>query len=203
MSTDRHLFDANISIEQRTLAYSDATLLEGHRRSAVVVGPRADRPRLQPAVARRHRGVRHRDVRARAAVDQARRRGALVSAMVFTMAPYRLEHFASRAAVDDVDPLAFWPCMRFRQRPLKWGMLASSCTWLQVIVRVHGVFLTLLIPIVVAGLAVYPHRAARAAEASRSARSSRLVDPAYMRPRMNAGARRATDHRSGAVQRSR
>jgi len=194
LSTDpKHLFDANIFYpEQRTLAYSDATLLEGivaapllwaHAPIVLVynlllLGGIAASGIAMFALARRltgHAGA------------------ALVSAMVFTMAPYRLEHFMHLELQWTMwIPLAFLAVHRaFDERSLKWGVLAGVFVWLQVISCVYyGVFLTLLIPIVVAGLAVSDPRRARAAlpGLALGAIVAALLILPYMRPyRMNAG----------------
>ena len=64
---------------------------------------------------------------------------ALVSAAVFTMAPYRLEHFMHLELQWTMwMPLAFWAVHRaFDERPLKWGILAGLFVWLQVISCVY------------------------------------------------------------------
>ena len=60
------LFDANIfHPEPRTLALSDAMIVEGARRRAAVVGRPEPGPRPQPHAAWRDRAVRRGDVRAR------------------------------------------------------------------------------------------------------------------------------------------
>ena len=162
----RHLFDANIFYpELRTLAYSDATLLEG-----VVAAPFlwAHVPLVLVYNLLLLGGI----AASGAAMFVLARRltgsigAALVSAAIFTMAPYRIEHFMHLELQWTMwIPLAFWAVHRaFDERPLKWGVLAGLFVWLQVISCVYyGIFLAMLVAVLVVLLAASDTRRARAA----------------------------------------
>jgi hypothetical protein len=162
----RHLFDANIFYpEPRTLAYSDATLLEG-----VVAAPFlwAGAPLVLVYNVLLLGGI----VASGVAMFVLARRltgsaaAALVSAAVFTMAPYRIEHFMHLELQWTMwIPLAFWAVHRaFDERPLKWGALTGVFIWLQMISCVYyGIFLAMLVAVLVVALAASGPRRARAA----------------------------------------
>ena len=161
----RHLFDANIFYPQpRTLAYSDATLLEG-----VLAAPFlwTGVPPVLVYNVLLLGGI----VASGAAMFVLARRltgsaaAALVSAAVFTMAPYRLEHFMHLELQWTMwIPLALWAVHRaFDERPLKWGAWAGVFVSLQVISCVYyGIFLAMLMAVLVVILAASDPRRARA-----------------------------------------
>ncbi len=185
----RHLFDANIFYpEPRTLAYSDATLLEG-----LVAAPLwwAHVPPvliynvlLLGGIAASGVGM---FVLARYLTGSVA--GAMVSAAVFTMAPYRIEHFMHLELQWTMwMPLAFWAVHRaFDERPLKWGILAGLFVWLQVISCVYyGVFLAMMGTALAVLLAAADWRRARAATPGLlvGAVVAALLILPYMRPYM-------------------
>ena len=159
-TSPRHLFDANIFHPAAgTLAYSDATLLEG------LLGAPLFWAGLPPAlvynvlllagfggsglgmfVLARH---------------LTRATGpALVAAAIYTMLPYRIEHFMHLELQWAMFiPLAFWALHRATTDvSWKWGVLAGVFLWLQLLACVYyGVFLALTL-IVFAPLLLVGHR---------------------------------------------
>ena len=162
----RHLFDANIFYpELRTLAYSDATLLEG-----IVAAPLwwAQVPPVLIYNVLLLGGIAASGVSmfvlARYLTGSVA--AAMVSAAIFTMAPYRIEHFMHLELQWTMwMPLAFWAAHRaFDERPLKWGLLAGLFVWLQVISCVYyGIFLAMMVAALAVLLAGGDWRRARAA----------------------------------------
>jgi hypothetical protein len=143
----RHLFDANIFYpHQRTLAYSDATLLEG-----ILAAPFLWM-RMNPVfvynlvflagIVSSGAGM---FVLARYLTGNIG--AALVSAMIFTLAPYRIEHFVHLELQWTVwMPLTLWAVHRtFDEGTMRSGVLAGVFLWLQVISCVYyGAFLSLI-----------------------------------------------------------
>ena len=100
----KHLFDGNIFYPHaRTLAYSDATLIQGVPRRSVARGGGEPRSRLQHPAARRHCLVRCWDVRAGQASDRQHRRGAGVGRGVHARAVSGRALHAPGTPVDDLD----------------------------------------------------------------------------------------------------
>ena len=161
-----HLFDTNIFYpEPRTLAYSDATLLEG-----VVAAPFpwAGAPRVLVYNLLLLGGIAASGMAmfllARRLTGSAG--AALVSAAVFTMAPYRIEHIMHLELQWTMwMPLAFLAVHRaFEERPLRWGAMAGLFIGLQVLSCVYyGIFLAMLVAVLVVLLAASDARRARAA----------------------------------------
>jgi len=164
----RHLFDANIFYPHlRTLAYSDATLFEGMLAAPLLWAG------MNPVlvynliffigIVSSGGGMfvlaRYltRDVEA-----------ALVSAMVFTLAPYRIEHFIHLELQWTVwMPLTLWAVHRiFDHGTMRSGVLAGVFLWLQVISCVYyGAFLA-----VIAGVLTLLLMASRPEDARRTIR---------------------------------
>jgi hypothetical protein len=183
----RHLFDGNIFYPYPgTLAYSDATLLEGLLAAPFLVA------RANPILVYNilllagfvSSGVgmfvlvRHLTSNSDAA---------LVSAVIFTLAPYRIEHFMHLELQWTVwMPLAFWAIHRvFDTGSVRFGILAGILLWLQVISCVYyGVFLGITIAALVVMLAASEPRAAmRASRAlSLGAILPALLTIAYAQP---------------------
>jgi hypothetical protein len=162
----RHLFDANIFYpELRTLAYSDATLLEG-----IVAAPLwwAHVPPVLIHNVLLLGGIVASGVGmfVLARYLTASFAAAMVSAAIFTMAPYRIEHFMHLELQWTMwMPLACWAVHRaFDERPLKWGLLVGLFVWLQVISSVYyGIFLAMMVAALAVLLAAGDWRRARAA----------------------------------------
>ena len=204
----RHLFDANIFYPHlRTLAYSDAMLFEG-----IVAAPflwAGINPVLVynlmffAGIVSSGAGmfvlVRYltRDIGA-----------ALVAAVIFTLAPYRIEHFIHLELQWTVwMPLALWAVHRtFDGGGFKFGALTGLFLWLQIISCVYyGAFLGLI----VAGLALLllasrPEQAAPRHRPAVSRRAARRGADAAVRAAVSGGdarARSAAGRRSADVQR--
>src|SRR5580765_7830788 len=142
----RHLFDANIFWpERRTLAYSDATLLEGvlaaplfwlHLPATLIYNVC-----LLGGMAASGLGMY---VLARYLTGST---GAgLVAAAIFTMAPPRIEHFMHLELQWAMwIPAALWAVHRaINEGSWRWGALAGVFLWLQVLSCVYyGVFLAM------------------------------------------------------------
>ncbi len=161
-----HLFDANIFYpETGTLAYSDATLLQG------LVGAPLLWAGLSPVlvynlllfVGFAGSGLAM-FVLARSLTGFLA--PSLVGAATFLMAPYRIEHFMHLELQWTMwMPLAFWAMHRTFDRP-SWraGALVGVFLWLQVLSCVYyGVFLAIAAGVFAAALVVTrPREAARA-----------------------------------------
>jgi hypothetical protein len=143
-----HLFDANIFYPAKdTLAYSDATLLEGllgapflwmHVSPVLVYNVLFLTGFVGSAIAM--------FVLARHVTGAAG--PALVAAAVFTMAPYRLEHVMHLELQWAMFvPLTFWAMHRaIDDRSWRFGVLAGIGIWLQLLSCVYyGVFLAILL----------------------------------------------------------
>lgn len=161
-----HLFDANIFYPHtRTLAYSDAMLFEG-----IVAAPFLWAG-LNPVLVYNlmcFAGV----VSSGAGMFVLVRYltgdigAALVSAVVFTLAPYRIEHFIHLELQWTVwMPLTIWALHRtIDEGTVKWGLLTGLFLWLQVISCVYyGAFLGLIVgALALLLLASHRHQARRA-----------------------------------------
>lgn len=145
LATDpRHLFDANIfHPAANTLSFSDAMLLQGVLAAplfwagvspiliynVLLVGGIALSGFAMFVLARHVTGSH---------------RAALVSGVIFTVAPYRIEHFMHLELQWAMwMPLAFWAIHRtFETRAWRFGLLAGLFVWLQLLSSVYyGVFL--------------------------------------------------------------
>lgn len=161
-----HLFDANIfHPTTRTLAYSDAMLLEGLLGAPLLwlgLSPVTTyNTLLLGGIAASGVGM---FVLARYLTGDTG--AALVSAAVFTMAPYRIDHFMHLELQWAMwTPLAFWALHRAIDRA-SWraGALAGVFLWLQALSSVYyGVFLGLAaVALTIALLATMPRQAAPA-----------------------------------------
>lgn len=143
----RYLFDANIFYPHaRTLAYSDAMLLEG-----VIAAPFLW-ARINPVlvynlmflagIVSSGAGM---FVLARYLTGDVR--AALVAAAVFTLAPYRIEHFIHLELQWTVwMPLTLWAMHRtFDEGTVRFGLLTGLFLWLQLLSCVYyGAFLGLI-----------------------------------------------------------
>ena len=101
---------------------------------------------LQPDAVRRDRRIRARDVRARARADRRDGSRRCSAAAVFTMAPYRIEHFMHLELQWAMwVPLTFWALhltLTQPDRTFRYGLLAGLFIWLQIASCVYyGVFL--------------------------------------------------------------
>ena len=145
-----HLFDANIYYpELRTLAYSDATLLEG-----LLGAPFIWMGVTSVAV---YNGLLLMGFAGSAlamyvlAYELTRDDDAsLVAAAVFLLVPYRIEHLMRLELQWAMwIPLTLWAVHRTIDTPSwKWGLLSGLFLWLQFLSCVYyGVFLTALAPI--------------------------------------------------------
>jgi hypothetical protein len=145
LKTDpRHLFDANVFYPERlTLAYSDATLLEG-----VVAAPflwAGVSPVLLYNLLLLG-GIAASGVGMFVLVRYLTRNtgAALVSAAIFTLLPYRIQHYAHLELQWTMwMPLAFWAVHRATaEASWRFGVWAGIFVWLQVLSCVYyGVFL--------------------------------------------------------------
>lgn len=161
-----HLFDANIFYPHvRTLAYSDAMLLEG-----VVAAPLlwiGANPVLVynlmffAGIVSSGAGM---FVLARYLTGDVR--AALVSAVVFTLAPYRIEHFIHLELQWTVwMPLTLWAIHRtVDEGTIRFGVLAGIFLWLQIVSCVYyGAFLGVIAwALAVLLMATRPKQARRA-----------------------------------------
>src|SRR6266849_7187587 len=146
-----HLFDANIFYpEQMTLAYSDATLLEGALAAPLLWA------KFSPV------GVYN--VLLLAGIVSSgigmfvlalhltrNENAALVSAAVFTLAPYRIEHYMHLELQWTVwIPLALWAVHRaIEDQSFRFGILAGIFLWLQILSCVYyGIFLAIMLAVV-------------------------------------------------------
>lgn len=162
-----HIFDANIfSPARHTLAYSDATLLEG------LIGAPLFWLGLRPSLIYNllllmgYVGsglamfvlVRHLTKEAAPA---------LVAAAIFTVAPYRTEHVMHLELQWAMFiPLVLWTLHRtFETGSMRWGIAAGAFAWLQLLACVYyGVFLGMVlvafVPLLLMLGPVEPRRAA-------------------------------------------
>ncbi len=152
----QHVFDANIFHPHlRTLAYSDAMLFESLLAApwlwAEVNPILVYNVLLLAAIVSSGMGmfvlVRHLTGDPDAA---------LVSAVIFTLVPYRIEHFMHLELQWTVwMPLAFWAVHRaIEERSVRFGLLAGLLIWLQMISSVYyGAFLGVIVA-ALAGLLV-------------------------------------------------
>jgi hypothetical protein len=147
-TSPRHLFDANIFYPAtETLAYSDATLLEG-----VIAAPFFW---LQVSPVLIYNVLLLAGFVGSAVAMFALARyvtGAtgpsLVAAAIFTLAPYRIEHVMHLELQWAMFvPLTFWALHRaIDGRSWRFGALAGLCFWLQILSCVYyGVFLAMLL----------------------------------------------------------
>jgi len=162
----RHLFDANIFYpEVRTLAYSDATLLEGAIAAPLLwagVGPvLVYNLLLLGGFAGSGLGM---FVLARYLTRSTG--AALVSAVIFMLAPYRIEHYMHLELQWAMwMPLAFWAVHRaIDESSWKFGGLAGVFVSLQLLSCVYyGMFLAMLMVVLTVLLSAGGVRRARAA----------------------------------------
>jgi hypothetical protein len=163
----RHLFDANIFYPHvRTLAYSDATLLEGILGAPLFwahVSPLfAYNALLLGAIAAS--GIAMflfvRDLTGNLAA-------AFLSGAIFTLAPYRIEHFMHLELQWTMwMPLTLWAVHRlFRRESLRQGAVVGVMIWLQTICCVYyGVYLSVIVVALTLLLALgRPHALGRVA----------------------------------------
>jgi hypothetical protein len=162
----RHVFDGNVfHPELRTLAFSDATLLEG------ILGTPFLWLGVPPVMVYNMLflgGIAASGVGMFVLVRYltASSGAAIVSTAVFTMAPYRIEHFGHLELQWVMwAPLVFWALHRAVDRT-SWrsGLLAGVFLWLQVLSCVYyGVFLALATSALAVALSITaPLRVARA-----------------------------------------
>ncbi len=162
----RTLFDGNIFYPTRnTLAYSDAMLLEGAIAAPLLWSGLSPfltyNLLLIGSIAASGVGmfvlVRH---------LTGSPVSALVGAAIFTMAPYRIEHFMHLELQWTMwMPLTFWAIHRAIEAPSVWrGIVAGLFLWLQIVSCVYyGVFLAVATAALVAlALAIEPRRTVRA-----------------------------------------
>jgi hypothetical protein len=143
----RHLFDANIFYPHlRTLAYSDAVLFEGLL-AAPLLWAGVNRVLVYNLIF--HAGIIASGAGMFVLVRYLTRdvSAALVSAVVFTLAPYRIEHFIHLELQWTVwMPLTLWALHRtVDEGRVKFGLLTGLFLWLQMISCVYyGAFLALI-----------------------------------------------------------
>jgi hypothetical protein len=162
----RHLFDANIfHPHPRTLAYSDATLLEG-----LVAAPLlwAGTPPVAVYNLLLLGGIFASGlgmfVLARHLTDSAG--AALSAAAVFMMVPYRIEHYGHLELQWAMwIPLAFWAVHRtVDEQSWRAGLLTGLFLWLQVLsCAYYGVFLAIMLGVLAVVLLVVDPRRTSAA----------------------------------------
>ena len=143
-----HLYDANIYYpERRTLAYSDAMLLEG-----VVAAPLLWSG-LSPVLVYNLMLLGGIALSGLAMFVLARHLTgyigpALVAAAIFTMAPYRVEHYMHLELQWTMwIPLALWATDRaVREQSWRFGVLSGLFVWLQLVSCVYyGAFLAVVV----------------------------------------------------------
>jgi hypothetical protein len=143
----RHLFDANIFYPHlRTLAYSDAVLLEGII-AAPLLWAGVNRVLIYNLIF--HAGIVSSGAGMFVLVRYLTRdvSAALVSAVIFTLAPYRIEHFIHLELQWTVwMPLTLWALHRtLDEGTFKFGLLTGLFLWLQMISCVYyGAFLAVI-----------------------------------------------------------
>lgn len=147
-SSPLHIFDANIfSPARHTLAYSDATMLEG------LVGAPLFWLGLRPSLVYNLLLLAGFIGSGLAMFVLARHltnavAPALVAAAVFTVAPYRTEHVMHLELQWAMFiPLAWWALHRtFETGSMRWGVAAGLFAWLQLLACVYyGVFLGMIL----------------------------------------------------------
>jgi len=158
IATDpRHLFDANIFHPVRnTLAFSDAMLLEG------IIGAPLFWINVHPVMIYNLLLVGAFVASGLAMFVLAQellqdRRAAMVSAAIFTAAPYRIEHLMHLELQWAMwVPLTFWAIHRSVSRgSWRYGALAGVFLWLQILSSVYyGVFLLMTVAVLIILLAV-------------------------------------------------
>jgi hypothetical protein len=162
----RHFFDANIFYPNaRTLAYSDATLLEGALAApwfwADVNPLLVYNILLLAGIASSGIGM---FVLVRYLTGNAD--AALVSATIFTLVPYRVEHFMHLELQWTAwMPLTLWAVHRvFDEGSIRTGLLVGALVWLQMMSSVYyGAFLGCMVVTVALLLSIsQPGKAARA-----------------------------------------
>jgi hypothetical protein len=160
----RHLFDANIfHPEHTTLAYSDATFLEGALAAPFLwakFSPVAVYNVLLLA------GIVTSGIGMFVLVHHltGNENAALVSAAVFMLAPYRIEHYMHLELQWTAwIPLALWTMHRaIEDQSLRFGLLTGIFLWLQILSCVYyGIFLAILLTIVGVPLLIVDRRAGR------------------------------------------
>ena len=149
-TSPRHLYDANIyHQERRTLAYSDAIVLEG----AVAA----------PLIWSGFRTVFVYNVLLLCGITLSgiamfvlaryltgNTSAALVSAVIFTIVPYRIEHYMHLELQWTMwVPLAFWAAHRaIEEQSWSFGLLCGVFVWFQLLSSIYyGVFLALLLAV--------------------------------------------------------
>lgn len=164
LGTDpHHLYDANIFYpEPRTLAYSDATLLQGALATPLLwagwrlVG--VYNVLLLGGIAASGVGM---FVLVRYLTGNVG--AALVSAACFTLVPYRIEHYMHLELQWTMwIPLTFWATHRaFAEQSWRWGALTGVLLWLQVLSCVYyGIFLAMIVALLGVLLAITTPREA-------------------------------------------
>jgi hypothetical protein len=162
----RHVFDANIFYPAvRTLAYSDATLLEGAIAAPLLWAGMSPvlvyNVLLLGAIAASGLGM---FVLSRYLTGS--NGAAMVSGAIFMLAPYRLEHYMHLELQWTMwMPLAFWAVHRaVDQTSWKFGTLAGIFVWLQALSCVYyGLFLAMMVAVLTLLLLATDVRRARAA----------------------------------------
>ena len=162
----RHLFDANIfSPHTRTLAFGDATLLEGMM-AAPWLWAQANlvavyNVLLLAGIVSSGVGM---FLLVRYLTNDAD--AALVSAAIFTLAPYRIEHFMHLELQWTVwMPLTLWAIHRVFDEPsIRRGVVVGALLALQVLSSLYyGLFLGMIAGVLIVMLAVRDPRRGRAA----------------------------------------
>lgn len=145
-----HLYDANIFFpDARTLAYSDATLLEGALAAPFLwLGASPVTVYNVLLIA----GIAGSGIGMLVLVQHltGNSRAALVAATIFTLVPYRIEHVMHLELEWTAwMPLALWSLHRtYETRSPWWGALTGVLVWLQVLSCVYyGVFLALAVSV--------------------------------------------------------
>jgi hypothetical protein len=158
LSVDPHrLYDANIfHPEPRVLAYSDATLMQGAIATPLFWAG------LSPVLVYNLLllgGIAASGIAMFVLVRYLTNNigSALVSAAIFTLAPYRIEHYMHLELQWTMwIPLAFWAAHRaFHERSWRMGALAGVMVWFQLLSCVYyGVFLGMMLALLTLLLAV-------------------------------------------------
>jgi hypothetical protein len=158
-----HLYDSNIFYpDLNTLAYSDATLLEG------AIGAPFIWAGLSPVLVYNLlllAGIASSGVGMFVLVRYLTKNtsAALVSAAIFTLMPYRVEHYMHLELQWTVwMPLAFWALHRaVAEGSRRFGALVGVLVWLQVLSCVYyGIFLALMVALLgLLLIAAHPRRA--------------------------------------------
>jgi hypothetical protein len=161
-----HLFDTNVFHPATgTLAFSDATLLQGLIATPFLIAGVSPILVYNVLLLVGFVGsglamfvlVRHLTERTGAAI---------VAAVVFTMAPYRIEHFMHLELQWTMFmPLTYWAIHRaIAERSWSFGVLSGVCLWLQFLSCIYyGVFLSLTVAVLVPLLVLQSPREGRRA----------------------------------------